>query len=197
MMLHPFGNDLREQQALRFVGDGLFELVLGAALVFVAVFIGGGGMAAIVPVLAFALLPALKHTITVPRLRSSDLLPDIEQRLRRALSVAWMFAGGLLLSGLLLSIFINAGALAPIGTPWAVVLGGIALILLAVLGVFGWATRAWRFGAYIALALIATAVGHLFQAGLAQILAALGAAIALGGLVELIRFLRSHPRQQR
>lgn len=196
-MLRPIGDDFREQQALRFVDDGLFELVLGTALASVAICIAGGRVAAIVPLLAFTLLPALKHYLTVPRLRSSDLLPGVEQRLRRALDVAWTFGGVLLLIGLLLSIVINMGVLPPIDTPWALVVRGITLVLLAILGVLGWTARAWRFGVYVALALTAAAVGHARQIELPQLLAALGAVIALGGLAELIRFLRSHPRQQR
>ena len=72
-MLRPFMDDPREQRAARYVGDGLFDLALGSALALIAILVASGrlgGLAVFIPLLASALLPALKHAITTPRLGS-------------------------------------------------------------------------------------------------------------------------------
>lgn len=197
-MLRPFMDDPREQRAARYFGDGLFDLTLGSALTLIAVLIAGGydlaGLAFIAPLLAFALLPALKHAITTPRLAGDEPPPDVEQRMRQATTVAFVVVGVLLVLGLLVFALVNAGSIAPAPVPWAGMTGGIAAVLLLLLGVSGWAGGARRFGAYIALALLLAAGSFWLQLGLAVPLLALGLLIVISGLVVLNRFLRTHPR---
>lgn len=197
-MLRQFANDPREQQAARYFGDGLFDLVLGSALTLIAVLIAGGydlaGLPFIAPLLAFALLPALKHAITTPRLAGDDLPPATEQRMRQATTVGLVVVGGLLVLGLLVFALASAGSIEPV--PRAGATGGIAAVLLLLLGVYGWAGSARRFGAYIALALLLAAGSLWLQPGLAIPLLVLGLVILLGGIVVLNRFLRTHPRLQ-
>jgi hypothetical protein len=199
-MLRPFVSDPREQQAVRYFGDGLFDLALGAALALIALLMarGGrmGGLVAIVPVLASTLLIALKHAITTPRLAGEELPPGTEQRLRLATTSALIVVGVLLVLGLLVFALINAGSIVPVPVPLAGVAGGIMVVLLLLLGVFGWAGGARRFGAYIALALLLTAASFWLQLGLTVPLLALGLVIGLSGLVVLNRFLHTHPRLQ-
>lgn len=160
-MPRPSVPDPREQQAARYFGDGLFDLALGSGLALIAALIARGnqlgGLAAIVPVLAFALLPAFKHVITTPRLARDELPSNIEQRMRQATTIALVVVGVLLALGLLVCALSSAGSISPAPVPWPGVSGGIAAILLLLLGVYGWAGGARRFGAYIALTLLLTA----------------------------------------
>lgn len=198
-MLRPFVDDPREQRAARFFGDGLFDLALGSALALIAILVASdrlGGLAALVPVLAFALLPALKHIITTPRLAGDELPSSTEQRMRQATTVALVVVGVLLVLGLLVFALVNAGSIAPVPVPWAGITGGIAAILLLLLGVYGWAGGARRFGAYLALALLLTAGSLWFQLALVIPLLVLGLVIVLSGLVLLNHFLQTHPRLQ-
>lgn len=196
-MLRPYVNDPREQRAARYSGDGLFDLVLGSVLTLIAVLIAGGynpsGLAFIAPLLAFALLPALKHAITTPRLADDEPSPEAERRRRPATTIALVVVGVL---GLLVFALLNAGRITPVPAPWAGVSSLIAVTLLLLLGLYGWAGGARRFGAYIALALFLAAASFWLQLGLAVLLLTLGLAMLLGGFIVLYRFLHTHPRLQ-
>jgi len=197
-MIHPTSSNPLEQQAARYFDDGLFDIVLGMGLLLCGIFIAGGGtlavLAAILPALTIALMPALKKRITIPRLRSSDVPPDMERRLRQAKTFTIVVIAAMLLLSLLALALARTNILPPITLPSAGVAGGIAGLLLVLLGFFGWASGARRFSAYIVLAILAAACGFWLQLGIETSLVALGAIIALCGLTILIRFIRNHPR---
>lgn len=186
-----------EQQAAHYQGDGLFDLVLGAALLLIGMLLVMGGelipWAAIIPPLVMALMPMLKRSITVPRISEIEIAEVTQQRIQRVKLT--VFGSVILLFLLTIGGFILLDWMA-IQLPdwiWSGIMIGVGGVLLAILALLSWATHTRRYAAYVLLASAAGMAGVALGIALEWLLLAVGGMIVAGGLVTLARFLSGHP----
>lgn len=189
-----------EQQAAHYQGDGLFDVVLGAALLLIGILLAMGGdlipWAAIIPPLVMALMPMLKRSITVPRMSEIDIAEATHQRIQHVKLT--IFSSVILLFVLALVAFIALDWMA-IQLPdwvWPGIMIGVAGVLLAILALLSWATHTRRYAAYILLAIAAGVAVVALGIALEWLLLVVGAMIFAGGLVTLARFLSGHSGMQ-
>lgn len=196
-MFRKFDLEEPQKQAyLRYNGDGIADILVGAA------FIGIGLMLysdmPFVPVWIVILLApvswALKRWITLPRLSEAeaDILKKEEGPYIQKIKMATI------IGVLLLSLVVLLTALSPEWIPgiqgpyfW---LGMIGFTLFSVLAVLGAIYHSWRWIAYALLVIPAMVLMVALDADFPQVLAALGTLIFLCGLVIAARFVSTHPR---
>ena len=189
-------DDSQSRAYLRYAGDGIADMIVGAA------FLGIGLMLfshlPFVPVWIVILLAplswALKRLVTVPRLSEAELL-SLQKGEGPAIQTIKFaaIAGVLLLSGAVLLTAFSARWLPGLPRPalmWAL----IGVTLVTMLLILGLIYHSWRWAAYALLVLPAMALLLATAVDFPAVLAGLGAVILLGGLVVCAKFLSTHPR---
>jgi hypothetical protein len=185
-----------EGKANLYHGDGLLDIVIGLGILIFAI-----GM--ILDQTAFTgawivlLLPALrsvKKSITVPRLRYTDLRPAPNAQWKVKLVIVTVAGVVALLFTLGLVVFTRNETI-PALTAWIREYGLVivGVLLAGLLSLIAWATGAKRVYAYAALAVIIFASGYWVNLEFPLYLTVLGAIILLSGMVVLVQFMRKYP----
>lgn len=178
-------------------GDGLLDIFAGVGIVLF-----GAAMLAELPWLV-AIFPAIslpvwrdaKRSLTVPRLRQADWAPA-QETVRRARVVTMTLIGLLALSlGVGFTFFLGMGAVPSGAEVWLRQHFPLALgtFLAALAAVMSLVLRVSRFYVYAAATLAAFAAAQWLGLSVPVATVASGAGILLGGLVVLIRFVRTYP----
>lgn len=184
-----------ERAAIMAYGqDGIWELVLGVVFVSLAVaeYFVLDYPAAIMVILAYPVVLALKEGITAPRIRLSELSPVASRRLQSAMVFVAVLLLVLALAGLLVFGLLEPQAIPdwlPQATPMA-----LAMVTLVILALTAFAASgSWRYLFY-GIVLPASFV-LLFWSEIPAwtVFAAPGVLMTVIGLWLLIRFMRSHP----
>ncbi len=196
-MFRKFNYDDPQSRAyLRYAGDGIADITVGAA------FLGIGLLMLselpFVPVwIILLLIPVnwgLKRLVTVPRLSEEELLILYKEEGPSIQTIKVATVAGVLL----LTAAVGVTALSPRLMPdiprpplmWALI--GITLVsLLLILGLI---YRTWRWVGYAVLVVPMMALLLTTAVEFPAALASLGLVILLGGLIVCTRFISTHPR---
>jgi len=189
-------DDPQAQAYLRYAGDGIADMIVGAALMGIGLMMFSD--LPFVPIWIVLLLAplswVLKRWITVPRLSEAELLTlrEAEGPAVQTIKAAAVVGVLLLSAAVLLTAFLSRW-LPGIPRP-ALMWSLIGVTLVTMLLILGLIYRSWRWAAYAVLVLPAMALLLATAVDFPAVLAGLGAVILLGGLVVCGRFLSTHPR---
>lgn len=193
---------LRQDERLRrmymsYIDDGILDVFVGgiALLAGLMLFSDMIWMAGIFVAIFLPLVWSVKEKVTIPRLRKEELDPNTARRSSKILA---LFLVGLLLFailGLLYFLLFQNPDLA-MQTKGLLLFGAAGMVAAAVLGGFlfvGTIYHAPRLYAYAAVVMLFSTLAWWLGISLPWVIIAIGAIMALTGVVYMVRFTRSHP----
>jgi hypothetical protein len=196
-MFRKFNYDDPQSQAyLRYAGDGIADITVGAA------FLGIGLLMLselpFVPVwIILPLIPinwGLKRLVTVPRLSEAELLTVYKEEGPSLQTIKGaMIAGVLLLTAAVALTAFSPRLLPDIPRP-PLMWGLIGITLVSLLLILGLIYRTWRWVGYAVLVVPMMALLLATSVEFPTVLAGLGALILISGLIVCTRFISTHPR---
>jgi hypothetical protein len=196
-MFRKFNYDDPQSQAyLRYAGDGIADITVGAAFMGIGLLMLSD--LPFVPIWIILLLVpmnwGLKRLVTVPRLSEAELLSLHKEEGPSIQTIKVATIAGVLL----LTVAVGVTALSPRLLPdiprpplmW----GLIGITLLALLLILGLIYHTWRWVGYAVLVVPMMALLLTTAVEFPAALAGLGTLILLGGLIVCTRFISTHPR---
>lgn len=177
---------------LSYHEDGLVDLFIGAgALLFgLGIVVDLPWIGAIIAAVLVPLWLPVKQAVTAPRLSQDEL----RMQTAGARGTIWLLTIGLFLLGVIVAVLFTMDTM-PGLREWLhayflLVFGGIVVAALGVVAVFN---NVGRYYVYAAMSAAIFAGAYLLNGGLPAAMLLTGAGFVTGGILLLVRFMRTHP----
>ena len=195
----PQGIDLNQIERKTYMAyhqDGLWDLLVGLAMmsVILDVILGESGTFIVVLAGTLALAPMLKKIVTLPRLGYVKFSPKREAKEKLNIILLTVL---MTLTALLGAVMMSAYSGDASWQRWLrdLKLLPFGIVLASVAAALGLLWGIWRCWVYAVLALATFIIGHIFEWRFTVHFAVLGPVLFLVGLFMLIAFVRKYPKK--